>query len=196
MRTPGEKTEVGKIISERVAFGNKYFTVIERVVETPDGKTREPQLLWDRGGKRFAVAVAITPESRLVLIREPKYGQMRNMLVVPTGAVKKGETLEQAADREFTEETGYKAENWFRLRDEPVIDFADKTDGGEHYFFFGFNAVKVAEPEEFREIVLLDFITAEELVRGKSELRLEIAMSLAALYSALDYLLRRQGIRR
>ncbi len=111
MRTPGEKTEVGTIVSETKVLDNKFFPVIERVIQTPDGGTREPQLLWDRSGKVFSVAIARTPEGKFVLIREPKYGQMKQMLVVPTGAVKKDETPEQAANREFIEETGYNVTN-------------------------------------------------------------------------------------
>ncbi len=180
MRKEGEVTEVGTIISETKALDNKFFPVIERVIQTPDGETREPQLLWDRSGKTFAVAIARTLEGKFVFIREPKYGQMRKMLVLPTGAVKKNETPKQAADREFTEETGYKVENWVQLRENPVVDFADKTDGGEHYFFLGVDAVKVGEPEKFREVVLRwnpDEIIAE----------MEIAISIAGFMMAIKY---------
>lgn len=183
MRTPGEVTEVGTIVSETKALNNKFFTVIERVIQTPDGETREPQLLWDRSGKTFAVAIAQTTENDWVLIREPKYGQMKQMLVIPTGTAKKGETPEQVANRRFTEETGYKAENWIQLRDNPVVDFADKTDGGEHYFFYGQNAVKVGEPEKFREVVL---VNAGNIIEILNEI--EMAISLAGFLMALGYI--------
>lgn len=183
MRTPGEVTEVGTIISETKALDNKYFPVIERVIQTPDGETREPQLLWDRGGKTFAVAIALTPDNQFVLIREPKYGQMKKMLVVPTGAIKKDETPEQAAAREFLEETGYEVESWVMLRQTPVVDFADKTDGGEHFFFFGRNARKVQEPEQYREVILLGPDSVQQALLRE----VQVAVSLVGLWMAVNH---------
>ncbi len=65
-----------------------------------------------------------------------------------------------------------------------MIDFADKTDGGEHYFFFGFNALKVQEPEQYREVVLVDNEHVKNLLNGE----VEIAMSLVGLWMAMNYL--------
>lgn len=178
-RNVGDETEVGTIVSEKLAFDNKFFSVIERVVKTPDGSIRAPQLLWDRQGKNFAVAVVITTDNKFVFVREPKYGQMETMLSLPTGGVQKGESPLLAAQREFREETGYEADNWTALRDGmPVIDFADKTDGGEHYFFFGINARKVGEPE--REVVLLSEKDSRALIH-RSDSQLKIAMSIVGL---------------
>ncbi len=125
----GDTTPVGKVIAERHVLENPFFPVIERVVAV-NGVERDPQYLWDRRGRTFAVAVGLTPEGNFVLVEEPKYGQMKRMLSFPSGGVKKGETPVEAAAREFEKETGYRADSWELLRETPLVDFADKIDGG------------------------------------------------------------------
>lgn len=191
MRNVGEKTTVGVIGSERLVLDNRYFSVIERVIKTPDGITREPQLLWDRAGKSFAVAVGLTVEGSFVLVREPKYGQMRRFLSVPTGGVKKGEPPADAAAREFLEETGYEITEWRLLRSTPVVDFADKSDGGEHYFFFGIGATRKQDPESEREVVIVTPDQAMEMLLGTAGLEpIELAMSFVGITLALAHLKR------
>jgi hypothetical protein len=112
-RQAGDKTEVGTIVSETTALDNRFFTVIEWVVKTLDGVTWDPQLLWDRQGKTFVVAIGITNcnhsdlknlvPKQLILVRESKYGQMKKILTAATGMVEKNETLLEAAQREFLE---------------------------------------------------------------------------------------------
>ncbi len=189
MRNKGEQTEVGKIVSEEKTYDNPYFPVVSRVVKTPQGEIREPQLVWDREGKEFSVALALTTDNKFVLIREPKYGQMRRLLSVPTGGIKKGEAPLDTAKREFKEETGYEAEDWTQLRQTPIVDFADKIAGGEHHFFFGKNAHQTATPENLREVVLISPEQASQMIDGEIEgERIEIAMSLVGIMLGLRYL--------
>lgn len=59
-----------------------------------------------------AVAViAVTPERRLVLVRQYRYAAGRPLLEIPAGTLEPGETPEDTARRELREETGYTAEN-------------------------------------------------------------------------------------
>src|SRR3989344_6989380 len=155
MRSEGDITPVGKIISEKYAFNHPFFQVVERVVQSPDGEVREPQLLWDRGSRRFAIAYVVTSEGQVVVVREPKYGQMDLFHSLPAGGVRKDEEPLSAAKRETLEETGYECEKWFSVPGEPLVDFADKIDGGEHYVFLGLNARQIQKPEENNRVVVL-----------------------------------------
>ena len=181
MRKPGEVTDVGTIVSEVKAFDHKFFPVVERVVQTPSGEVREPQLLWDRYGKQFVGAVVRDEQGQYVLVEEPKYGQMRRMVSVPTGGVKKGETLLAAAQREFLEETGYEASDWEPLCEGPIVDFADKSDGGEHHFFTARHARKVREPRSTEQKVILATSSESRVLLRSGRIP---AISMAALLLA------------
>lgn len=77
------------------------------------------------------------------------------MISFPTGGVKKNESPVDAAAREFLEETGYTARAWLPITHDPIVDFADKTDGGEHYVFWAIGAVRVQEPKNPEQRVVL-----------------------------------------
>lgn len=180
-------TPVGTIRAEEVALDNKFFPVVQRIIETPDGATRE-QLIWDRRGKEFSVLLARTEDAKFILVKEPKYGQMKDMLTVPAGRIKDGESPEDAAKRELLEETGYEVEEVVLLK-QRVVDFADKIAGGAHYLFLGLDAQQTSSPpEQFREVVELTREEAEKLLDGElADLELDIAISLTTVALVLRW---------
>ncbi|OGY45501.1 MAG: hypothetical protein A2744_02320 [Candidatus Buchananbacteria bacterium RIFCSPHIGHO2_01_FULL_44_11] len=188
MRPNGEKTDVGTIVSEETVFGDGFLPVIKRVVRTPDGQTREPQLLWDRTGKEFVVAVAIGPDDKFVLVKEPKYGQMEYSVGPAIGAIKQGEDIINAAGRVLLAETGYKVERWYHLITGTVIEIPDKSDGGGHHLMIGINAVKKREPESGCQVILASRQAVEDMLWGRSSLRIDRAMGIAAMFLAIQFL--------
>jgi 8-oxo-dGTP pyrophosphatase MutT (NUDIX family) len=75
------------------------------------------------GTKRFSVieavdwvnVIALTPDERVVLIRQYRVGTAKVCLEIPGGMVDPGEDAEAAAARELVEETGYTARTWHHL---------------------------------------------------------------------------------
>lgn len=73
--------------------------------------------------KRFSVieavdwvnVIALTPDERVVLIRQYRVGIEKVCLEIPGGMVDPGEDAQTAAARELVEETGYTAREWRRL---------------------------------------------------------------------------------
>ena len=60
-------------------------------------------------GQEFAEVIGLTPENEVVIARQFRAGPEKVMDELPGGFVDNDETPEQAARREFLEETGYKA---------------------------------------------------------------------------------------
>jgi ADP-ribose pyrophosphatase len=91
----------------------------------------------------FAVAVPLTPDGYLVLVRGYKHGVGRVCLGAPSGMIDPGEEPQAAAARELLEETGYVAAEWQALG-HCVVD-ANRCCGTAH-LFLARDAVQAERP--------------------------------------------------
>lgn len=98
-------------ISAREVYACPYFRVTEEQVLKPDDSKGIYHVVI---GTKAAAIVALDQENNIYLIKEQKYipGEL---LTIPAGGVRDGESFLAAAKRELTEETGLQAEKWTDL---------------------------------------------------------------------------------
>ena len=96
-----------KTLSSRPVYENPWTRVREDIAEMPNGKTTIYGVI--ECGECVGV-LPFTDNQRVVLVRQYRYvfGE-NNRWEMPTGGVKSGETLFEAAHREVREEIGYDA---------------------------------------------------------------------------------------
>ena len=101
-----------KTLSSRSIYQNPWMSLREDIAEMPDGRTTI------YGVVTFGDCVGVVPfldDERILLVRQYRYVQEDARWEIPTGGVKEGESLEDAAERELQEEIGYRAEHLTRI---------------------------------------------------------------------------------
>src|SRR3954469_8582798 len=97
---------------ERTLLQGRRFTVVEKTLTRPDGKTASCQFVRHPG------SVAILPlldDGRICLIRSGRVTVGQTLIEVPAGTREPNETPLETARRELIEETGYRAANFEEL---------------------------------------------------------------------------------
>ncbi|MFN0102282.1 MAG: NUDIX hydrolase [Bryobacteraceae bacterium] len=97
-----------KLLDSRLHLSNRWLSLRENDYELPSGQRLPSYWLIEKPSYVLAIG-----ESRngLVLVREYRPGSGKDHLSFPAGFIDDGETPEQAALREFKEETGFHASN-------------------------------------------------------------------------------------
>ena len=101
-----------KTLSSQAIYENPWMSLREDIAEMPNGRTT----LY--GVVTFGDCVGIVPfldDERILLVRQYRYVQKDTRWEIPTGGVKQGESLVDAAQRELQEEVGYRAERLTRV---------------------------------------------------------------------------------
>jgi ADP-ribose pyrophosphatase len=176
----------GEILEHRVAYEGRLLRLeVDRVAE-PGGVQALREVVRHPGS---AVVLPLTPEGRLVLVRQYRYAVGGFLWEAPAGHIEPGELPVQAACRELVEETGY-----YPNRLEKLLEFYPApgfTDELMHLFFAGELEQKGPSPEADEKIEVKAF-TLEEAQDMVASKKIRDAKTLVGL-SFIDFLRDRRG---
>ena len=164
----------------RVEAKNRIFTLETRISTSPrTGRDHEFYVL--QAGSWVNV-IPVTPDERVVLVRQFRHGSREVTLEIPGGLVDHGQTPVQAGKRELLEETGYGAPEMTllgKVRPNPAI--LDNW----CWSYLALNAEPAADPdfdeEEDVETVLVPLADIPELIR-KGEIDHALVLSAFFFY--------------
>jgi ADP-ribose pyrophosphatase len=170
--------------SSSYRFNEPFLRVRSDTVELPDGTIIEGYFVRESRG--FAIIVALTPERRVVLVRQYKHGIAQIVLELPAGMIDEGESPEACAVRELAEETGYAGDPPQLLRSL----FADPTSSNAsfHVFLVENAVLKFAQSLDATEAILVETVTIAGLEAAARDGRIGSGSQVAAAYIALDHI--------
>ena len=107
---PGQ--EPSQILKQQLFYRGRKFNFEVNSLRLPNGAVGNWECVRHPGG---ALAVPVTPEGKLVLLRQYRFTVQGRLLEFPAGTVEPNESPEQTIKREIEEETGYRAHRWQNL---------------------------------------------------------------------------------
>ncbi|MFH1387078.1 MAG: NUDIX hydrolase [bacterium] len=146
-----------KLINKKEVFSAEpWINVSVQKVKLPGGKVVDDYYqikLLD-----YAVIVAYTAEGQMVITRQYRQGIGEVSLLLPGGAIEKGEEPLLAAKRELFEETGYESNSWESLG--CFVGSANYGCGKAH-LFIAKDIVKVKETIGENELEEMEIVLME-----------------------------------
>ena len=130
-----------RILSSEYPIATRFLRLRADRVELPDGTIVEDYFVRESRG--FSVVLALTPDERVILVRQYKHGIGEVVTELPAGGIDAGETPAACAARELREETGYAGSAPVHVRS--FITDPTNSDGRYHLFIIR-NAVPTHEP--------------------------------------------------
>lgn len=101
-----------KTISSNELLKTPIFSVTQDIALDPDGFEIKRAIVQHQGS---AVVMPVDERSRVLLVRQYRLPARQYLWELPAGRVDPGETVLQAARRELSEETGYRARKMQKL---------------------------------------------------------------------------------
>ncbi|MBW4678602.1 MAG: NUDIX hydrolase [Microcoleus vaginatus WJT46-NPBG5] len=104
--------EPPEVLKQRLAYQGRKFNFDVTTLRLPNGVEGDWECIRHPGG---ALAVPVTPEGKLVLLRQYRFAVQGRLLEFPAGTIEPNEDPAKTIEREIEEETGYRARKWQKL---------------------------------------------------------------------------------
>jgi len=173
-----------RILSSAYPIATPFLRLRADRVELPSGAVVDEYYVRESRG--FSVVFALTPDDRVVLVRQYKHGIAEIVTELPAGGVDPDETAADCAVRELAEETGYAGTPPVLVRS----FITDPTNSNSRFHLFIVRdavPVRAAEPDLTEEI--------EVILAGRAEVRamaldgrIAAGSQVAAVLVALEFL--------
>ncbi len=154
---PGQ--EPPQLLKQRLAYQGRKFNFEVNRLRLPNNAEGDWECIRHPGG---SLAVPVTPEGKLVLVRQYRFAVCGRLLEFPAGTIESHEDPAETIKREIEEETGYRAKTWDSLGKFPLAPgYSDEY----IYAFLARDLEKLDDPphqdeDEDIEVVLM---TPQEL---------------------------------
>jgi 8-oxo-dGTP pyrophosphatase MutT (NUDIX family) len=168
-------------VASRYVLESPFLRIRQDTLTLPDGTVVPEYFVRESAG--FVMIFALTPDERVVLLRQYRYGNDSIALELPAGMLEPGEDPVDCAARELLEETGYSCGD---IR--PLASYAVEAvrSTARAYLFTATDARKTAEPQpeptEHLEVVLTPL---DEFAAMLEDGRIDNLASVATGYRAL-----------
>ena len=158
------------IFKEKISeLKTKKFSFEINRIELPNGHEDEyGQIVFPNA----ALAVPITQENKVILLRQYRFAVSRYLLEFPAGTLEIGETPINSIKREIQEETGYEADEWDELGTlVPAPGYADE----EIYLFLArkikkLNSSPKGDLDEDIEVLIMSPDKLDDLISSGKEI--------------------------
>lgn len=104
--------ELPQLLKQRLLYKGRKFNFEVNRLRLPNKSEGEWECIRHPGG---ALAIPITAEGKLVLVRQYRFAVQGRLLEFPAGTVEANEDPLETVEREIQEETGYVAHKWDKL---------------------------------------------------------------------------------
>ncbi|MFM7363109.1 MAG: NUDIX hydrolase [Cuspidothrix sp.] len=104
--------ELPQLLKQRLFYKGRKFNFEVNRLRLPNKSEGEWECIRHPGG---ALAIPITAEGKLVLVRQYRFAVQGRLLEFPAGTVEANEDPLETVEREIQEETGYVAHKWDKL---------------------------------------------------------------------------------
>lgn len=137
----------------------------------------------DKEGQEYVAVIAITPENQVIIARQFRAGPEKVMDEIPGGGVEPGEDLQEAAERELLEETGYSVQSMQYLG----YQHKDCYRNARHHYFLALSAVPDERGQNLdqNEHVEVALLTIDEFLANAKN---GLVSDAAGVLLAYDYL--------
>jgi ADP-ribose pyrophosphatase len=176
--------ELPQLLRQRLFYKGRKFDFEVNRLRLPNKAEGEWECIRHPGG---ALAVPVTAEGKLVLVRQYRFAIQGRILEFPAGTVEISEEPLETVQREIQEETGYSAQKWQKLGEFFLAPgYSDEI----IYAFLAQDLEKLETPpaqdgDEDIETVLL---TPEEFEKAIFEGELVDAKSISSFFLARRFL--------